>query len=73
MLSEWKQPLKLKTDSSFNNSDSLSYTARNDSTQLRVTIFPHFCSDGMSDFVYRNKVRVHYNQQVFTGCGILYK
>lgn len=72
-LSEWEHPLKLKADSSFSSNDSTGYIARKDSTQLRVTIFPHFCSDGMSDLTYRNKVKVYYNHQVYNGCGILYK
>ena len=73
LLSEWAHPLRMKLDSAFNTSDSSGYTAHTDSTQLRVTIFPHFCSDGMSDFTYRNKIRVQYNQQVYSGCGIVHK
>ena len=72
LLSEWDGPLRMKIDSSFNNHDSIGYSARNDSAQIRVTIFPHFCSDGMSDFIYRNKIKVQYNQQVYNGCGIIY-
>lgn len=73
LVADWDKPLKLKVDSSFNNTDSISYFAKNDSTQIRVTIFPHFCSDGMSDYVYRNKVKVHFNQKTYNGCAILYK
>lgn len=72
-LADWSHPVKMKTDSSFSTNDSTGYLARNDSAQLRVTVFPHFCSDGMSDFTYRNKVRVVYNHQAYNGCGILYK
>jgi uncharacterized membrane protein len=72
-VSEWKQPLRVKIDSSFNNIDSAGYIAQADSVQIRVTIFPHFCSDGMSDFVYRNKIKVQYNQQTYSGCGVLYR
>jgi uncharacterized membrane protein len=72
-LAEWKQPVKIKIDSSFHSIDSTGYIAGKDSTQIRVTIFPHFCSDGMSDFVYRNKVKVQYNHQAYAGCGIVYK
>jgi len=73
LLSEWDHPLRMKIDSSFNDNDSMSYTAHRDSVQIRVTIFPHFCSDGMSDFIYRNIVKVQYNQHVYNGCGIVYK
>ena len=73
LLSEWTHPLRMKIDSSFNDNDSIAYTAHHDSVQIRVTVFPHFCSDGMSDFIYRNKVKVQYNQHVYNGCGIVYK
>jgi len=73
LLSEWEHPLKLKVISSFNNSDSIGYIAKTDSVQIRVTIFPHFCSDGMSDFTYQSKVRVQYNEHLYNGCGIVYK
>lgn len=73
LLSAWEHPLKLKIDSSFNRSDSTAYMGKNDSSQIRVTVFPQFCSDGMSDYVYRNKVKVQYNHQVYTGCGIIFK
>jgi uncharacterized membrane protein len=72
-LAEWNHPLRLKIDSSFNNKDGVAYMAHHDSVQVVVTIFPQFCSDGMSDFIYRNKVKVQYNQQVYTGCGVVYK
>lgn len=72
LLADQKKPFMAKVDSSFSNSDSTGYFAEADSTKIKVTIFPYFCSDGMSDFIYRNKVKVHYNQQVYTGCGIFY-
>jgi uncharacterized membrane protein len=72
LLSEWNQPLRMKIDSSFNDNAGNNYIAHNDSVQMRVTVSPHFCSDGMSDFIYRNKVKVEYNQQTFSGCGIVY-
>lgn len=73
LLSEWDAPIKLRVNSSFYTKDSIGYAAQNDSVQLRVTIFPLFCSDGMSDFTYRNKIIIHYDQQVYNGCGMLYK
>lgn len=72
-LSDWDHPLRIKIGSSFNTTDSSGYLAKNDSAQIRVTIFPQFCSDGMSDFTYRNRLMVYYNQQVYNGCGMLYK
>ena len=73
LISEWKKPIRIKIDSSFNEADSAGFIAKSDSSLIRVTIFPHFCSDGMSDFVYRNKIKVQYNHQIYNGCGILYQ
>lgn len=73
LLPEWERPVKIKAEPSFTKSDSIGYAAKNDSVQIRVAIFPHFCMDGMSNYVYPNKVHVQYNQKLYTGCGILYK
>ena len=73
LLPEWEHPVKMKVGHSFNKSDSIGYTAMNDSSQIRVTVFPHFCTYGTSNYVYRNKVSVQYNQKLYSGCGILYK
>jgi uncharacterized membrane protein len=72
-LSDWSNALKLKISSAENNKDSAVFTAQNDSTSVRLTVFPYFCSDGMSDMIYKNKVRVQYNNKVFTGCGVNYQ
>lgn len=53
--------------------DSIVYHIQNDSTSLRAVIYHQFCSDGMSDFIYNEKVVVQYNGQTFNGCGMLYK
>lgn len=73
LLSEWDHPLKIKVKSFFSTHDSLGYVAQNDSAQIRVTVFPHFCNDGMSDYTYQNKIKVVYNQQVYNGCAIIYR
>lgn len=73
LMSEWDRPAKLKINSSFNTIDSIGYTAQNDSVSLRVTLYPQFCNDGMSDYTYRQKIKVQFNQQVYHGCGLFYK
>lgn len=72
-LPEMKNPVRMKVDTVVTNDNTVQYSAHSDSTQMVVTIFPHFCSDGMSDFVYRNKVKVQYNQQVYDGCGVVFR
>jgi uncharacterized membrane protein len=49
------------------SADSTVYTADNDS--LLVTVYPLFCSDGMSDFLYTQKIKLVYKGQTYTGCG----
>jgi uncharacterized membrane protein len=66
-------PRRMKIDTSYTSEEAMHFTAHADSTQLLVTIFPHFCSDGMSDFTYRNKVSVQLNKEVYNGCGILFR
>ncbi|MFL5809757.1 MAG: COG3650 family protein [Flavisolibacter sp.] len=73
LMSEWKEPLNLKITSTSVSEDSTSYLAGTDSAQLKLTVFPYFCTDGMSDYVYRNKVRIEYKKQVLNGCGIIFK
>jgi len=73
LLADWEHPIKMKIDSSFSTKDSVGYIAQNDSAKIHLTVFPYFCSDGMSDFTYRNKIKVQYNHQVYNGCGMIYK
>jgi uncharacterized membrane protein len=73
LLSEWDHPVKMKISSSFNTKDSTGYKAQNDSARLQLTVLPYFCSDGMSDLIYRNKIRVQYNGHTYNGCGIRYQ
>ncbi|HEU4470975.1 MAG TPA: hypothetical protein VFR58_07830 [Flavisolibacter sp.] len=72
-LADWSQPLNLRLTGRTSSGDSLIFLAAADSQQLRLTILPYFCSDGMSDQVYPNKIRIEYNKQVYTGCGVLFR
>lgn len=47
------------------------YHIQSGSTKLDLKIFPQFCSDGMSDFVYEYKVELEYNKKKYSGCGRL--
>lgn len=73
-LAEWNKPVRFLLTSKSRNSDSVYYAgATQDSILITLTILPQFCNDGMSDFIYPKKIRVNYNQQEFSGCGMLYK
>jgi uncharacterized membrane protein len=72
-MADWSQPVHLKINQTLSTADSISYVAQSDSNQLTVTVYPYFCSDGMSDFIYRNKIRVQFNNQVYHGCGVKFR
>ena len=72
-LAGWKEPMKFRIGSTRNSGDTLAYSSSRDSNHISVTILPFFCSDGMSDYVYRNKVQLRFNNEVYTGCGMVYK
>jgi len=72
-LAEWPKPLQFKAVKPTFSSDSTVYNTSSDSATLRIIILNTFCSDGMSDYIYTNKVTVMYKGQIYTGCGIKYR
>ncbi|MEO5646907.1 MAG: copper resistance protein NlpE N-terminal domain-containing protein [Chitinophagaceae bacterium] len=70
-LADWKKPLIIPIESPVIKKDSTVYTlkAENGST-LRIAIYPQFGSDGMSDYLYDQKVEARYMDQVFRGTGL---
>ncbi len=71
-LAEWGAPQQFKPATPQIARDSTVYNTANDSATLRVVIYNTFCSDGMSDFIYSQSVKVLYNGQTYRGCGIKY-
>ncbi len=67
-LADWKESLKTVVVKK-QSGDSLLYHSGD---SIHLTILPHFCSDGMSDNVYRNSVKIQYKKEVFRGCGMRY-
>ncbi len=63
----WKEPLQAKPAGSSKTPDSTIYTLPGDS--VRLTVYPQFCSDGMSDFIYTRKVKLTIKGQTYRGCG----
>jgi uncharacterized membrane protein/uncharacterized lipoprotein NlpE involved in copper resistance len=73
MLADIAKRIPFKPVKPFLSVDSTVYQTRNDSATLRVVIYNTFCSDGMSDNIYNNKVKVLYKDKEYNGCGIVYK
>jgi uncharacterized membrane protein len=67
---EWTSPLKIKLSQKSRTSDSTVFTSAQDS--MHVAVYPFFCNDGMSDFIYTNKISVTYKGRVYQGCGQLF-
>jgi uncharacterized membrane protein len=67
-MPEWTSPLRVKLSSTNLTKDSTVYIADDDS--LRIVVLPFFCSDGMSDFAYSNRVLVTYKGRTYQGCGV---
>lgn len=69
---DWSKALIFENVKRVASTDSIIYTAGTEAASLRVTIYPRFCSDGMSDFMYSHQVNIAYDGAVFRGCGIQY-
>lgn len=67
---EWTSPLKIKLSQKSRTTDSTLFGSAQDSMQ--VAVYPFFCNDGMSDFIYTNKISVTYKGRVYEGCGQLF-
>ena len=67
-MPDWTEPLRAKISAVDQQKSGTVYHSTADS--LRVTISPYFCSDGMSDFIYSNKVTVNHKGKTYQGCGM---
>jgi uncharacterized membrane protein len=70
-LADWKDPVIVPVEKPIITSDSTFYKIKKDTTKWTITIFPQFCSDGMSDYLYQYKVVVNYKRTLYKGCGIM--
>ncbi len=70
-LADWKNPVTAPAEKPVVNNDSIFYNIKKDSSSWTITIFPQFCSDGMSDYLYQYKVTVNYEGILYKGCGIM--
>jgi len=69
-LADWSKPVIYQIQQPVVSKDSTVYKLSPDENPLTITILSEFCSDGMSDFLYQNKVIVKYKGMTYTGCGI---
>lgn len=68
-VADWQKPIIVPIEIPKTFRDSIVYIIP-DSNKLRITILNEFCGDGMSDFLYEQKVHVRYKGQLFKGCGM---
>lgn len=67
-MADWKQSVSLKTVKPTMTKDSIYYNFTG-ANKISVTVYNQFCSDGMSDKMYSNKVKIRYKGQTYSGCG----
>lgn len=69
-MPDWTAPLRVKFLDAANDGRNRVYSAPADS--LQVTVMPYFCNDGMSDFVYPNRVLISHKGKTYKGCGTVF-
>jgi uncharacterized membrane protein len=65
-IADLPKPITVAASAPRISKDSTFYSAND----LQVTIYNEFCSDGMSDNLYENRVHVRYKGETFKGCGV---
>lgn len=66
-MPDWNEPLQFPLSAIEVSKDSTVYTSATDS--VKIIVYPYFCTDGMSDFLYSQKVKLVYHGQIYKGCG----
>ena len=72
-LADWGKSIMFPAVKPVSSGDSIMYKTTNDSGLLQVTVYNQFCNDGMSDFIYNNKIKAVYKGKEYIGCGLLFK
>jgi uncharacterized membrane protein len=70
---DFKEPVRARISHIVSSGDTTTYFASRDSIDMKVVAFAYFCNNGMSDFIYPDKILVHYNGKQYSGCGIVFK
>lgn len=70
-LVDWEKPLLTGIKKPFINKDSTIYKLKSDTSKWSITIFPEFCNDGMSNYLYQYRVNIKFNGLLYKGCGVM--
>jgi uncharacterized membrane protein len=70
-LADWKKSVIVPVEKPTVTKDSTLYNLSSEGSPLRITVYPQFCSDGMSDFLYQYKVVVSFKGSTYKGCGVM--
>ncbi len=70
-LADWKKPVITAIVKPIMSKDSTIYKLKSDTTLWTIIVYSQFCSDGMSDYLYQNKVNVKFNGILYKGCGVM--
>ena len=70
-LADWNKPVITGIEKPIISKDSTTYKLKSDTTMWTISIYPQFCNDGMSDYLYQYKVNVKYNGILYKGCGVM--
>ena len=71
-MPDWSTPLQAKLEETTTGKDSTVYAAAAGDS-LRLIVYPFFCSDGMSNFVYTKRIKLTYRGQTYHGCGEVFR
>jgi uncharacterized membrane protein len=72
-MADWESAVSLKTPPvSLHSKDSIVYQFA-DPTKTRIVLYNRSCSDGMSDNVYAQKIKLQYKNLTYSGCGKLFR
>lgn len=70
-LADWKKPVIVPVEKPSITKDSTLYNLSSEGNILHIIVYPQFCSDGMSDFLYQYKVAVNFKGNTYKGCGVM--
>jgi len=69
-LADLPKPITFTASQPRTDKDSTFYSLDNAGTKLEISIHNEFCSDGMSDNFYEQRVHIRYKGETYRGCGI---